>query len=92
MENEIGQPPLFHNDSCKLMHDEFVVMKSFSSGSWDSEKINNEKIYSQTVYEWHDNTMEPFLRGRHNVSASSKWNRNVQLNLKIETNEIPCDK
>lgn len=36
--------------------------------------------------------METFLRGRNNVSASSKWNRNVQLNLKIETNEIPCDK
>lgn len=36
---EIGQPPLLHNDSCRLIHDAFVLMKSFSSGSWDSAFI-----------------------------------------------------
>lgn len=44
---EIGHPPLFHSDSCKLMHDEFVLMKSFSSGSCDSETIPFIPIYFQ---------------------------------------------
>lgn len=47
---EIEHPPLFHNDSCKLIHDEFVMMNSCSSGSCGSIRTNRKQMESEIGY------------------------------------------